>query len=780
MNFLTADVAIVVNASKLPQQLAKAKTAATKTAAAISKSFKKMGQVFKTVFTKMVKVAKWAGLAIAAALTLATKAAMKQEDAIFLLNAALKISGEYTEELSTQFIKFAAEIQQTTIYGDEFVLSLMQQQRSLGVVADKLEESAKMAIGLATATGRGIESMSMYVALAQQGEFTMLRRYIPALRSTTDATKQLAIVTKFAADGFKLAQERAKTTSGVLRQMWNALGDVVEIIGKPLLAPISKAGLAIKKWAKDNEEIISEWAEKWAEKFGTMGLEIRDWLIENKREIEDWAKAWTKGLSLTIDWFIKWRKEIVITVAALATMSIVVTVTTWVANLTLAIKGMTLALAGYFSLATAWPLMFSKLTGGLAATGLGMKAVSAVMKTQATAWGAFIFRLKSMAGLLPIIAKGLVAAGVAMAAWKIAQATKLLWDWHKAASASTEMTEKLEKVLLRISIQRKLEAEGLLGDSPLVKAAKEYAKILQGQPVVYKGFAWADKPMPDRSKSEEIMLFLQKQRNEEFLKEHKIRGDISETASKNYNQMMTALQFEYNMLGEINDVRERAVERSLVQTEIDQMVGVDRIQMMEDYINLYDKLIEKQNSFGHTVQLWMNDAGKAWKNLGDITINAFDTMADSLADALMGMAMDWKAFGRMFIKQLLAMIIKLQMLFVWQLLTRTPGTGAGGQGSSVAVSGSSFTNPMAVFGAPGAADGGVVTQTGFAKIHKGEVISGVNNEMGFGGVTVNNYASDVVDVEVMDEGRVIEISRRASIQAAAGDGPYRRAHKIGG
>lgn len=169
-----------------------------------------------------------------------TKAAMKQEDAVFLLEAALKAAGEYSSEAMEGFEAFAASIQKATIYGDEEVLALMQLMKSLGVTSDALEQATRMAIGLAAATGRDVKSMSMYIALAQQGEFTMLRRYIPALRRTTDATEQLRIITEFSARGFKIAEAQAETTSGSITKMWNAISDLAEVAGKPILEPMAK------------------------------------------------------------------------------------------------------------------------------------------------------------------------------------------------------------------------------------------------------------------------------------------------------------------------------------------------------------------------------------------------------------------------------------------------------------------------------------------------------------------------------------------------------------
>ncbi len=83
MNFLTADVAIKVEDKQLPSQLAKVKSAVTRTVDKIKTSFKRMATSFKAAFDKMVKIAKWGALAIAGVLALASRAAMRQEDAIF-------------------------------------------------------------------------------------------------------------------------------------------------------------------------------------------------------------------------------------------------------------------------------------------------------------------------------------------------------------------------------------------------------------------------------------------------------------------------------------------------------------------------------------------------------------------------------------------------------------------------------------------------------------------------------------------------------------------------
>lgn len=207
------------------------------------------------------------GIALAAGIALATRAAKKQEDAEKALEAALRTTGDASAKNIKILKEYAAAIQKVTIYGDEDILSMMAQIKNLGVQASALKESTRMAIGLAAATGMDIKSISRYIALAQQGEFTMLRRYIPALRTTTDKTKQLAIITDFAAKGFEVAQERARTTTGRMKQFWNVIGDVGEAITAPLLPALGNIAIALKEWIKLNEQLIVQ----------KLGGVFRDW-----------------------------------------------------------------------------------------------------------------------------------------------------------------------------------------------------------------------------------------------------------------------------------------------------------------------------------------------------------------------------------------------------------------------------------------------------------------------------------------------------------------------
>ena len=147
------------------------------------------------------------------------------------LAAAIRTTGGNVDELLPRYKDFASSIQDVTTVGDEVTLSLIQQAKSLGVSDDKMEEATKGAIGLSKAHGLGTQQSIRYVSLAMEGHFTMLQRYIPALRTASSDAEKAAIVQKAMADGFETAKAEADNSYGAIVQYRNAAGDLKEQMG---------------------------------------------------------------------------------------------------------------------------------------------------------------------------------------------------------------------------------------------------------------------------------------------------------------------------------------------------------------------------------------------------------------------------------------------------------------------------------------------------------------------------------------------------------------------
>jgi len=289
MNFLTAFVKIVLDDKALPRQLARAKAAVTRTVSAIKATFSKMAASFKAAFSKMVRYAKWGGLAITGALILATRAAMKQQDVIARLETTLKATGYAAELTKEELLDMASKLQSLTKFGDETITAMQTMLLTFKQIkGDQFERATMAALDMATAeaavSGRSVDLSAAVIRLGKALNdpilgVTALRRV--GVQLTEQQEKQIKTFVELGkvteAQKIILGELESQfggmattvdTGSGALRQMWNALGDVAEVIGGALLPRLTETFKRIKAWAEDNEKRIGEWAETWVEKIG--------------------------------------------------------------------------------------------------------------------------------------------------------------------------------------------------------------------------------------------------------------------------------------------------------------------------------------------------------------------------------------------------------------------------------------------------------------------------------------------------------------------------------
>lgn len=190
----------------------------------------KVGSGFKSMASKMA--AAFSVVAITRFFKKAVEAAGVQEQAERKLQEALQQTGQYTDANFEKLKQYASEIQRVSTVGDETVLTLMQLGTSMGVQVDQLDDASKKAIGLSKAYGVDLKSAMKMVALARQGEYTMLQRYIPQIRGVTDETEKAAIANQAMADGWKVAQSEVQTFPGKVEQLKNSFGDMLEVVGQ--------------------------------------------------------------------------------------------------------------------------------------------------------------------------------------------------------------------------------------------------------------------------------------------------------------------------------------------------------------------------------------------------------------------------------------------------------------------------------------------------------------------------------------------------------------------
>ncbi len=202
--------------------------------------FKSFGESVKNIGAGLLSFGKNAaigfGSATAAVVAFSVKALSayaEQQKAEMALAGSLRAYGESADAVIPKLKEIAARIQDETGAADESTLAGMAKIRMLGVQTDKLEEAAKATLALKSI---GIEEAAAqrYVALAMQGNYTMLQRYIPALRTATDEADKARIVNEFFARGYQQQKDLLNTTSGAWRNLKGRIGDALESIGEAI------------------------------------------------------------------------------------------------------------------------------------------------------------------------------------------------------------------------------------------------------------------------------------------------------------------------------------------------------------------------------------------------------------------------------------------------------------------------------------------------------------------------------------------------------------------
>jgi hypothetical protein len=161
------------------------------------------------------------------------KASQESEDSLNQLNNALATSGQYSVEASQDLQKFASELQRTTRFEDDTIISSAALIQTLGNLSkDGLKEATKAATDMAAALGIDLNTAATLVGKAAQGQIETFGRYGVAIRKgATDAETFSNTLTALNAKFGGRAASDVKTFSGSIAQLANQYDDLKETIG---------------------------------------------------------------------------------------------------------------------------------------------------------------------------------------------------------------------------------------------------------------------------------------------------------------------------------------------------------------------------------------------------------------------------------------------------------------------------------------------------------------------------------------------------------------------
>jgi len=188
---------------------------------------------------RMESVGKTLSLSLTAPLTafaaLSVKAFDTQIQAENRLRAAIQASGNAVDENFDKYAAFASELQRVSTVGDETTLALLATAESMGISGGNAMRAAKNAVSLEKALGISAQSAIRMTTALEQGDATLLTRYLPALKGVQSESEKVRIAQEALAKMFGQVTAEAEEGLGPFKQLKNTFGDFMEQIGKVVL-----------------------------------------------------------------------------------------------------------------------------------------------------------------------------------------------------------------------------------------------------------------------------------------------------------------------------------------------------------------------------------------------------------------------------------------------------------------------------------------------------------------------------------------------------------------
>lgn len=243
-NLATLMVKIGADISELERGL-------SKVSRSVEDAGKRMTQMGKTISTRVTAPLTALG-------AVAVRAFGQQEKAELTLRAALQANGREVDNLFNRYSEFASEMQRVSVVGDETTLAMLSQAESFGLTADSAERAVRNSIAMQSAFGVNAQSALRYTAALEEGNATMLTRYIPSLREISDESERVAEAQRILGNAFSAAEAEAQGSTGQMIQMKNAIGDFMEVVGEVISDAILPFVRRIKELAEAAQNLNPE------------------------------------------------------------------------------------------------------------------------------------------------------------------------------------------------------------------------------------------------------------------------------------------------------------------------------------------------------------------------------------------------------------------------------------------------------------------------------------------------------------------------------------------
>ncbi len=197
---------------------------------------------------------------LATGLGLATKAAVEDQKAQDLLAQQLRTSAMATDDVIAQNEKFISSLSMAkAVTDDELRPAMANLVRSTGSV-EVAQNLMNTALDIAAATGKDLETVTMALGKAANGQTAALTKLDPSLKGVIDSESTLDDITNALSVSFGGAADvAAQSYEGRMKAMKIAMDETKESIGAALLPALQKLLdilQPVAKWAQENTTLF--------------------------------------------------------------------------------------------------------------------------------------------------------------------------------------------------------------------------------------------------------------------------------------------------------------------------------------------------------------------------------------------------------------------------------------------------------------------------------------------------------------------------------------------
>lgn len=159
------------------------------------------------------------------------------EQSVLKLSAAFVGMGDFSKAAIDDMRDFAGALQQTTVFGDDAIITLAAIIAQLGQLeGSELKRATRAAVNLSEVMGIDLTTAGLLVAKAAQGLSTSLSRYGLVIDETIPRAERFSVLLdKIERQFGETARLSALGASGAIRQLSNAFGDFLKQVGGRLL-----------------------------------------------------------------------------------------------------------------------------------------------------------------------------------------------------------------------------------------------------------------------------------------------------------------------------------------------------------------------------------------------------------------------------------------------------------------------------------------------------------------------------------------------------------------